>query len=386
MPFVNEDVPDSGPINLAEEHRRLVDWMKVSRAGVIEYLSERMVDPELPAALYYIEGIGMGDGQRFALVRGDAIYLVSVVRDRKKPGAGSPTGCVREVSLPESAPMSRDSIERLLGDALGDYYQAHPYMQMAFRMGTETATFDWSGARWVVRPRKHSFLYWRTRCTRGWREFRERLWPRIWGAVSSPLAASLILATFAWTGDRWAMVLAGVWLALRLLQYETDLRISAWMLGRVKYRHPLGHLQVMGRVMNPQPLAALKVRVEPIAGEPMIRLVRVINRSWLPVPYVSVGAHSLARLLAPGLVDQVRRMDRQGFADSKEVERHFPGMVKKWLWPGQSFASRHHLLADYPLSMQQRHVEAVVAISRLLSGEPRGGAATFLLDVEESSL
>lgn len=386
MPFINEDIPESGPTKLVDEHRRLIDWMKASRVGVIEYLSQRMVNPDLPAALYYIQGIGMGDGQRFALVRGNAIYLVSVVRDRKKPGEGSTTGCVQEVSLPESAPMSRGSIESMLGEALRDYYQAHPYMQMAFRAGTEAGAFDWSSARWVVRPRKYSLLYWRTRCTRARQEFRARSWPRIWRAVSSPLAASLVLAAFAWTGNRWAMVLAGTWLALRLLQYETDLRLGAWMLGRVKYRHPLGHLQAMGRVMNPQPLAALKVRVEPIAGEPMIRMVRIVNRSWLPVPYVSVGAHSLARLLAPGLIDQVRRMNRQGFADSKEVERHFPGMVKKWLWPGQSFTCRHHLLADFPPSVQQRQVEAVVTISRLLSGETRSGAATFLLDVEDSSL
>lgn len=325
----------------------------------------------------------MSDGQRFALVRGDAIYLVSVVRDRTRPNEGSPALCVREVSVPESAPMSRGSIESLLGAALHDYYQAHPYM---LRAGTGTAAFDWSGARWVIRPRKHSLLYWRTACTREWREFRARVWPRVWGALSSPLAASLALAAFAWTGDRWAMALAGAWLALRLLQYETDLSLGAWMLGRVKYRHPLGHMQVTARLMNPQPLAALKVRVEPIAGEPMTRMVRVVNRSWLPVPYVSIGTHSLARLLAPGLIEQVRRMDGQGFADPKELECHFPGMVRKWLWPGQSFTSRHHLLAEFPPTMQQRQVEAVVTISRLLSGETRRGAATFLVDVEGSSL
>lgn len=328
----------------------------------------------------------MGDGQRFALVRGDAIYLISVVRQRQKPGEGSPAMRVQEVSLPESAPMSRGSIEGLLDQALHDYYQAHPYMQVAFRTDTEAAAFDWSGARWVIRPRKHSLLYWRTACTREWGEFRAHVWPPIWRALSSPLAASLALAVFAWMGDRWAMVLAGAWLALRLLQYETDLSLGAWMLGRVKYRHPLGHLQVLGRVMNPQPLAALKVRVEHIAGEPMIRTVRVVNRSWLPVPYVSIGTHALARLLAPGLIEQVRRANRQGFVDPKEVERHFPGMAKRWLWPGQSFTSRHHLLAEFPPSVQQRQVEAVVTISRLLSGETRRGAATYLLDVEKPPL
>lgn len=325
----------------------------------------------------------MGDGQRFALVRGDAIYLVSVVTDRQRPREGSPALCIREVSLPESAPMSRGAIENLLGGALRDYYQAHPYM---LRAGTGTAAFDWRGARWVIRPRKHSLLYWRTACTREWGEFRAHVWPPIWRALSSPLAASLALAASAWMGDRWAMVLAGAWLALRLLQYETDLSLGAWMLGRVKYRHPLGHLQVMGRVMNPQPLAALKVRVEPIAGEPMIRTVRVVNLSWLPVPYVSIGTHALARLLAPGLIEQVRRANHQGFVDPKEVERHFPGMAKRWLWPGQSFTSRHHLLAEFPPSVQQHQVEAVVTISRLLSGETRRGAATYLLDVEKPPL
>lgn len=84
MAFIAEDVPDLGPAELADEHRRLVAWMKASRVGVVEYLKQRMVDPELPAAFYYVEGLGMGDGQRFALVRGDAIYLVSVYWGTRK--------------------------------------------------------------------------------------------------------------------------------------------------------------------------------------------------------------------------------------------------------------------------------------------------------------
>lgn len=386
MPFVNEDVPDKGPVSLAEEHRRLVDWMKTSRVGVIEYLRQRMVDPELPAALYYIQGLGMGDGQRFALVRGDDIYLISVYRGRGKPAAGSHMGSVQEVSLPEFARMSRVAIESLLADALRDYYQAHTYMtRMTVEAATGAAAFDWSGTRWVVRPRKHSLLYWRIKCAKGWREFQSRYWPRVWRTVTSPLAASLALAVFAWTGNGWPMVFAGAWLSLRLLQYERDWSLGGWMVGHLKYRHPLAFSLVTNRMMNPRPFAGLKVRVEPVAQEPMSRIVRVVNQTWFPIPYVSVGTHSLARLLAPGLIEHVRRQDPQGFANAKELERHFPAIEKKWLWPGQSFTSRHRLLADFPRSMPQRQVEALVTISRFVSGEPRSGATTFLLDVEEPS-
>ena len=387
MAFVNEEVPDQGPARLAEEHRKLVAWMKASRVGVIEYLNHRMVDPDLPAALYYIQGLGMGDGQEFALVRGDSIYLISVYRSTEKPAAGSSAGRVHEVSLPEFAPMSRRAIESLLTDALRDYYEAHPYMMMhmAFSAGGGAAAFDWSGVRWVVRPRKYSLLYWRTRATRAWREFRARSWPRIWGPVTSPLAAALSLAAFTWTGNRWAMALAGAWLSLRLLQYETEWRLGAWMLGQLKYRNPMGYMRVMGRMLSPAPLAALTIRIEPIEGEPMIRIVRVVNRSWMPAPYVSVGTHSLAQLLAPGLSELLQRQGQPGAAATKELERHFPGMVKKWLWPGQSFASRHHLLADFPPSTRPRQVQAIVVISRFVSGEARSGPTSFLLDVEKPS-
>lgn len=386
MPFVNEDVPDTGPARLAEEHQRLVAWMKASRVGVMEYLTHRVVDADMPAALYYIEGLGMGAGQRFAMVRGDAIYLVCVYRDAEKPADDRSVSRVQEVSVPESTPMSRGAIESLLTEALRDYYEAHPYMMcMAFWSGTATAAFDWSATRWVVRPRKYSLLYWRTECAGWWQKFRFGSWPRIWGMVTSPLVAALSLAAFAWTGGTWLVVLAGTWLSWRLLQYEADWSLGAWMLGQRKYRNPFGHLLGLGRQMDPKPLPALKVRIERIDGEPMTRIVRVVNRSLVPVPYISIGASSLAELLAPGLIERLRQQGRQRNIDTKELERHFSPMEKKWLWPGQSFASRHHLLADFPLSVQPPQVQAVVDISRFVSGESRSGPTTFLLEVEESS-
>jgi hypothetical protein len=381
MAFVEEDIPAAGSTELAVEHRSLVGWMTASRVGVPEYLRHRMVDPELRAALYYIEGLGMGDGQRFALVRGNAIYLVSVYRDKRS--AGNLGGRVADVSVPEFAPMSRGAIQSLLDDALRDYYEAHPYMmRWAVSANKEAAELDWRGARWDVRPRQYSMLYWRTRCGRAWQGFRARYWPRVWRTLTSPLVAALSLTASALTTGGWLVALCGAWLALRMLQYETDWRLGAWMIGQLRYRHPLGHLYPLGRSMNPQPLEALKVRVEPLQGQPMMRIVRVVNRSWVPVPYVSVGSHSLAQMLAPGLIELLRRQGAQRVIDGKELERHFPGMVKKWLWPGQSFACRHHLLADFPHSLRPPPVEAVVSVSRFVSGERRSGPATFLLDVE----
>jgi hypothetical protein len=386
MAFMKEDVPEAGPSALVEEHRTLVAWVKASRVGVIEYLRERMVDPDLPSALYYIEGLGMGNGQRFALVRGDAIYLASLWQGNARSGGGPFEGQVQEVSVPESAPMSRRAIEDLFADALGNYFEAHPHMRlMGVWAGTGKVPLDWSTARWVVRPRKYSLLYWRTKCARWWSEFRSRLWPRVWASMTSPLVAALSLAAFAWTGNRLGMTFAVAWMTLRLLQYERDLRLDAWVIGQVKYRHPLGHLRVLGHVLDPRPLTALKVRVEQVEGEPMTRIVRVVNRSWVPVVYVSLGAHALADLLAPGLLAQLRREAGPSGFDSKELERRFPAMTKKWLWPGQSFGSRHHLLDGFPLGTQSGQVEAVVDISRLVSGEPRSGAAVFLLEVEEAA-
>jgi len=386
MTFAIEEVPKTGPSRLAAEHRTLVAWMTTSRIGVIEYLDQRMVDPDVPAAFYYIQGIGMGDGQRFALVCGDAIYVVSVYGELRTPSAGPSRRRIGDVSVPEAAPMSRGAIESLLTEALHDYFQAHPYMlRTAISNGTQAEAFDWNAARWRVRPRKYSLLYWRTRCDKALQEFRTRVWPRIWGTVTSPVAAALCLATFAWAGETWPTALSGAWLALRLMQYEAEWRLGAWMVGRLKYRNPLSALYATGRMMNPVPLAAITVRVEPVEGEPMMRIVRVVNRSWVPVPYVFITAHSLAELLAPGFIEQLRRQGRQGVYDSKELERHFPVMVKKWLWSGRSFACRHQLLADFPCATPTHQIQALVNIPRFVSKESRPGPTTYLLAVEEFS-
>lgn len=384
MAFMMEDVPASGPTSLVKEHWRLVEWVKASRVGVVGYLSHRMIDPVLLAALYYIEGFGMGDGQLFALVRGDAIYVAHVCWGNAPSAGGSSVSRVLEVSLPESSPMSRGTIEGLFTDALGDYFEAHPVMNQSTWEDTGRVTFDWSATRWVFRPRKYSLLYWRTKFTKGWNEFRTHLWPQIWASISSPLVATLSFTALAWTGNLWSMILAGVWLVLRLLPYEERWRLGDWMIGQKKLRNPFEIFHLLGRMQESPPLTALTVRVEPVEGDAMARLVRVFNRSWVPVTFVSVSADALADLLAPGLITQIRREAGQGGIDMKEVERMFPTMTKRWLWPLQSFERRYHLLDRFPPSVRPSGIKAAVSISRLVSGEPCHGLAFFLLEVEDA--
>lgn len=384
MAFMMEDVPESGPTSLAKEHWMLVEWVKASRVGVVEYLRHRMIDPVLLAALYYIEGFGMGDGKLFALVRGDAIY-VAYVRWGNALWVGSPSvGHVQEVSVPESTPMSRGAIEGLFTDALDDYFEAHSVMNRYTWEDPGGVTFDWSATRWVVRPRKYSLLYWRSKFAKRWGWFRARLWPQIWTFISSPLVAALSLTALAWTGNRWPMVLVGVWLVLRLSQYEARWRLGDWMIGRKKFRDPLEIFRILGRLQESPPLTALTVRVEPMEGDAMAQLVRVFNRSWVPVTFVSISADALADLLAPGLIAQMRREAGQGGIDMKEVERMFPSMTKRWLWPLQSFERRYHLLEGFPSSTRPSRIKATVSISRLVSGEPSRGLAFFLLEVEDA--
>lgn len=385
MTFVKEDVPATGPATLAQEHQRVVAWAAEARVGAVEYPGRRMVDADLSAAFYYVRGFGMGRGHSFVLVRGECIYEVSVSESRGagKSATGSRAARVLDVSLPESAPMRRDEIERVPTEALREYFEAH--LSMSSRIGFGPASFDWRGARWVVRPRKHSWLYWRTRSTEAWRAFSSRTGPRIWRTVSSPLVAALSLAASAAMGNGLAVGLSGMWLSLRLLQYESAWRLDAWMVGQLKYRHPLGAVHAMSRALVPSPLAAVTVRVEPVEGDPMSRTIRVINRSWVPVPYVSIGAHSIAQLLAPGLIEQLRQQTAEGRYDPKVLERHFPDMVKRWLLPRGSFAHRHRLIAEFPIAVQPAPVVAVITISRFVSGESRGGPGSYLLEVEASS-
>lgn len=245
-------------------------------------------------------------------------------------------------------------------------------------------TFDWSATRWVVRPGKYSLLYWRSKFAKGWGGFRARLWPQIWTFISSPLVAALSLTALTWTGNRWPMVLVGVWLVLRLSQYEARWRLGDWMIGREKFRDPLEIFRILGRVQESPPLTALTVRVEPVEGDAMARLVRVFNRSWVPVTFVSISSDALADLLAPGLIAQMRREAGQGGIDMKEVERMLPTMTKRWLWPLQSFERRYQLLDGFPPSTRPSRIKAAVSISRLVSGEPSRGLAFFLLEVEDA--
>lgn len=385
MAFLKDDVPRDGPIEFSEEHWRLMAWMKEHRIGVIEYLNSRLVDREARAALYYIQGLGKGVGQKFAMVSGHDIYLVSVYSPDEKPAVGAASVRVSEISLPEFAALNRDAVKRLLASALNDYYESHDYMwHVTFSPGADFRSLDWTDARWIVRPQKHSFLYWRTHIAKRWIKFRTLWWPQIRETTCSPLIAALSLIGFALSGGGWPMIFAGAWLIARLLRYDSDWHLGQWMLGRVKLIDPFAHLWTVRRMMNPRPLAALRVRVECVEGEPMVRVVRVENQSFVPVRFVSISHHSMADLLAPGLIEALRRKRRDGSINSNELERKFPSMMKTWLWPKQSFGRRYRLQEEFPLITQARQVKAVVSIFRFVSGERGSGAHTFMLVVEKA--
>lgn len=383
MGFLKEDVPEAGPSALAEEHWRLVNWMKTQRVGVIGYLGHRMVDSDVPAALYYIQGIGMGHGQRFALVLRDDIYVVSVSLAGKKRASDVPARVVNEVSVPEFAALGREAIQGLLAEALGAYYEVNSHMRlMTFGSYADARDFDWTAARWTVRPKKHSMLYWRTELAGRWQSLRIRWWPPIRDVACSPLVGATALAAFSLAGAHLPTVLAGIWLAWRLLKYESHWRLGPWMIGKKKLVDPMFTFQIMGRLADPRPLAALRVRVERVDGEPMVRRVRLINQSFTPARFVSINAASLADLLAPGLTQAMRRESLEGALNLKEIESRFPSMTTKWVWPRSSFTSRHTLSSDFPMRAHARQIKAMALVPRILSGEPRRGPNSFLLRVE----
>ena len=386
MSFILEEVSDGVPNNLVEEHWRLVAWMKAHRVGAYERLHTRMVNLNESAALYYIEGFGMGRGAKFALVRGEEIYVTPVYSTDGRQIAEAPAIRVSDVSLPEFSVLDRDAIKDLLTDALSGYCEMHQgTIGIAFGSNEGSWFLDWTVARWVVRPNKYSLLYWRKALEKRWHFFQKVRWQRIWSTLSSPLTASLALTGSALTGSRWSVALAGVWLTLRTLQYNTEWRLSSWVLGQVKFRDPLHMFQLLNRNQNPSRLSALKVRIERIELEPSVCRVRIVNCTFVPLPFVSIGAYSLAELLAPGLKEALQRENsHQAFDDTmKELESKFPTMTKRWLWPRQSFASTHRLLANFPPATNVRAVMAFVDIPRFVSGEPRSGMTSFLLEIEE---
>lgn len=387
MSFAFEEIGKTGPANLIAEHQLLVDWVKQHPTiGVLEYLSHRMIDADARAAFYYIAGLGMGDGQRFAIVHRRGIFVFDVYRDKRiLAETACPQVIVSRISVPEDAELPRSELLQLVREALTAYIKHHEFLWL---IGNEVPV-SFASTQWIVRPRKHSRLYWRSRTTAWWNKQKPRA-IRLRGIVTGPLAATLaLLLSVALLMSKvdiplWIVALSGIWLVLRLMQYDDDYVTGYWFIGVPKLRSPLLAFRKMSRMLKPRPLPELKVSIVVSDAERLACTIKVTNTTLFPIPYISISTHALADLLAPGFTESLRAKNGGGI-DANDL-RAYSRVTRRWMLPRQTVNWHLPLLETHPLGELKQQIEAIVSISRYVSGEPKSGPTSYLLPIVDTTI
>lgn len=373
MNFEEEVIGKDGPSTLVAEHQLLVDWLaRQPMFGSSGHFTRRFCDRKNRCALYLLQGIGRGDGLRFALVCKEDIITFDLYTGGGVDSELLPVPEVGEICICEGIKLPKAKVEQLAGAALAAY-------------GHAPVTF--AKVRWRVIANQGSRLDWMQRAQR----LRQRHAFRIkkffrtaWDVLTSPLMAGLATIVFfkhMIAAPSWALAVAATWLAIRLYQYDDDYFAGLWFIGIRKLKHGMmAVLRMQSRLFNPRPLAALAVKVQRSGQAPSCCTVSVTNKSLFPVPYVSIGAIQLADLVAPGFTESLRAKNK-GAIDGKELEKVYAGLEKRWLLPRQTVQWQVPLLTAYPIRPVRCDVNAIVGISHFVSGEEKPGPTSYLLAV-----
>lgn len=383
MAFEVDNCPPDGPTELIAEHQCLVDLLqRHPHWGYLDLLNQRFIDRERGAALYYIQGFGMGHGRTFALVQNKQIVRFDVTRAMRASDSAHPPIDVTKLTIPEQLDGKRSDIQSLIKDALAAYNQQNP-LALWFP-GEMEPNFD--RARWVLVPQKYSKLYWREKTTAWWTRQTPKL-AKLRDFLTSPLIALAALGgllALAWMEANvpiLALVLSGAWLCLRLNRYDDDYVFGFWLVGQTRFKNALlASSLAMQRIMEPAPLKAMAVVVHFPPDHLRSCTIEVVNTTFFLVPFFSIGAYDLADLLAPGFTD-VLRAKNGGAINAKDMESAFPSLQRKWLLPRQTVSWQVPLLNDHPPKDPGPEVKAIVTISRIVSGESKHGPRTYCLPV-----
>lgn len=382
MPFQFETSESRQWPSLQAEHDVLENHLRQHpHAGHLDYLDARVADPDRKVALYYVKGIGMGDGRKFAMVREGLIVWFSVLKVWGQSDPRVTPFRVSDVSIPEAMDGRREAIQQLFAQALAVYEDAQSMWDLPTQL-----LLDYGNTRWTVIPRRHSWLYWKTEAASGWSKAKPKL-RRAFTYATCPLAIAVLLGVFAYlsmAGSRvpiWSVLLVGAWLVHRLDWYDDNQRFLYWCIGVFKRKNP-SELQAMQqfdhRLMHPVRLEALTIDV--LLEQPGTDRCTVVltNRSWFFVPYASVNALELAGALAPGFVDALRA-ENKGAVDTKKLKAAMPDLVRKWLLPKQRVEWKVRLLEDFPPQARSGTITAIVSISKHVSAERNQGPRSFAL-------
>lgn len=382
MSFEFQSRPTNGYAELIAEHQRLSEWIALHpQRGAAEYLDHRMIDRERQTAAYYIRGLGMGTGKRFALVerRGIVVFnaMESLTPEREQVVRLS------SVEIPEAFDTLRDECRTRMVEACKCYaswidrdWPRPPVLR-----------FEFDQQPWRVVPTRYSKLYWREQA----KKLKTAAKPKVlavWRSLASPLASAVALVVLMGLSLAQmriplpVVLLAAFWCCWRLSRYDHDLVLGHWLVGRTKPKNPMSVHKTIVRLLEPRPLDAFKVTLtRPPASQPECFTLKVLNTSWYPASHFSISAKEVADLVAPGFSDALRAANK-GAIDSNALHATFCDLQRRWLLPRQTAEWRVKAQAEFPLEEPARQVVALIAIARRVSGEPKHGAQSFLLPVE----
>jgi hypothetical protein len=373
MAFEQEKIGPTGPTAMVEAHQLVVDWLTENpRSGYVSYLTHRHCDMQNQCALYSIMGIGRGEGERFALVYRRDLVIFDLAIGGGPDGPMLATPEVYDISVFEGSKLPRSQVEQLIRAAMKASGHADVSMQRT---------------RWRVIPRKSSRLYWTEKAKTWWQRNSygiKKFFRTSWDVLTSPLMATLTCILF-YRRDiavpSWALAVSGLWLAIRWYQYDEDYFAGRWFVGVRKLKHGMqAVLRMQSRLMNPRPLAALQVKVQRASPGQTFCMVSLTNTTFLPVPYVSIGAHGIADMVAPGFTGALRAQNN-GAINAEDLDKVYGALQKSWLLPRQTVQWQVPLLKDYPMKQLPREVSAIVSISHFISGEEKRAPTSFLLPV-----
>lgn len=379
MGFEFQRQPTTGYTELLAEHRRLYDWLALHPGkGHVDCLDERVIDDSRRIVAYRVRGLGMGSGDRFALVKGEDIVTFNAWT------SFTPTerGVVRlsSIEIPESLLRLRDELQALMVEACACYFRSVEKYPPVTR-------FEVDPQPWRVVPSRYSKLDMLERT----RKLRASLHPKLraaWRALTGPLVSAIalvLLVALSLAQVRipfLAILLAACWCCWKFWRYDDDLVFGHWLIGRTKAKNPLSAFEAIARSMAPRPLNALKATLtRPCPSRPNRFTLKVLNASWYPASYVSISPRELADLVAPGFCDALRAANN-GAISSEALNASFPGLRRRWLLPRQAVEWHVEVPTSIPLGSPARSVTAMVAISRRVSGEVKQGAQSFVVPVE----
>lgn len=383
MPFIFEKSSSSQWPSLQSEHDLVANRGKRSRRS--EHLDHRVADLERGIVLYCVAGLGMGDGQRFALVYARQLVWFEVLVVKGQADLGLTLRRVARVAIPERLDAKRQEITAVFFEALTVYEQAYSLFQAPTHLHLDYATTQWD-----VVPRPNSWRHWKPKLAHAWARRKAQL-TKAWVYVSSPLVhvllLGLLLALNA-SGEPvplWSVMLLGVCLAHRLDWYNPQNRFGFWLVGISEPKNLLdryGLDALRPRWMNPVPLRWMTAELCMVQGDVSHVKVRLTNHSWFVVREVYLSATQVADAVAPGFCAALRA-NNKGALDSKALDLALPSLKRKWLLPKQSAHWLVPTVHGFAMHSLPAHVEVIVSVSRWATGEKTQGPRPFLVAVRE---